>query len=141
MRMHLLQGVVFFHQNRRNEAYEKLLQAENELKGLQVDEDAVTTLVTMGYKPYEARMGLRASSGNIEAAINHIIQYKERLKESRKQSHRERKVERGTRNRDDENWVNPRSVCALMEMGFQRSLVVEALRRSKNNLITAVFII
>lgn len=141
MRMHLLQGVLLFHQNNRNEAYEKFLLAEHELSALQVDEDALTTLVTMGYKPYEARMGLRASNGSIEGAITHIIQQKERLRESRSQSNRERRVEGNNHSTDDENWVNPRSVYALMEMGFQRKLVVEALRRSKNNLVTAVFII
>lgn len=139
MRMHLLQGVVLFHQNQRNEAYEKFLQAERELSGLQVDEEAVTTLVSMGYKPHEARMGLRASGGNIEEAVTHIVQQKERLSESRRQSNRERKMERhNTRHANDENWVNPRSVYALVDMGFQHRLAVEALRRSKNNLVMAV---
>lgn len=139
MRLHLLQGVVLFHQNRRNEAYEKLITAESELGALKVDESAVVALLEMGYEPFEARLGLRSSGGNMEQAINFIHERKDKLKEARKKSKQERKVnQKLAMENNDKDWVNPRSVCTLMEMGFAREVVVEALKRSKNDVPKAV---
>eukprot|EP00058_Branchiostoma_floridae_P013128 XP_002598616.1 hypothetical protein BRAFLDRAFT_67012 [Branchiostoma floridae] len=70
VRLHLLQGVVFFHQGRRN-------QAVAELAKLQVDESKLTELMTMGFSGAEARLGLRACSNNVQAAVTHIMQKQE----------------------------------------------------------------
>uniref|UniRef100_A0A1B0A0W3 UBA domain-containing protein n=1 Tax=Glossina pallidipes TaxID=7398 RepID=A0A1B0A0W3_GLOPL len=139
MRLHLLQGVVLFHQNRRNEALEKLDIAENELLALKVDDKSIETLVEMGYEPHEARLGLRARGGNIEQAINYIHDQHEKLQETRKHSQKERKLNQKLDVRKhDKNWVNPRSVCTLMEMGYSSKLVVQALRDSRNDLNKAL---
>lgn len=141
MRLHLLQGVLLFHQNRRNEAYEKFMTAETELESLKVDDTLVAALVEMGYEPFEARLALRSCSGNVEQSINFIHERKEKLKESRKNSRKERKLHEklSTKNKDTD-WVNPRSVCTLVEMGFERDVVVEALKCGKNDLAKAVSI-
>ncbi|KAL9879593.1 NEDD8 ultimate buster 1-like [Glossina fuscipes] len=139
MRLHLLQGVVLFHQNRRNEALEKLDIAENELLALKVDDTSIETLVEMGYEPHEARLGLRARGGDIEQAINFIHDQHEKLRETRKHSQKERKLNQKLDVRKhDKNWVNPRSVCSLMEMGYSSKLVVQALRDSRNDLNKAL---
>lgn len=139
MRLHLLQGVVLFHQNRRNEAYEKFAMAETELGALKVDESLVAVLVEMGYEPFEARLALRSSSGNVEQSINFIHERKEKLRESRKKSKKERELnEKLTTTNKGKDWVNPRSVCTLVEMGFERDIVVEALKRCNNDVPKAV---
>lgn len=139
MRLHLLQGVVLFHQNRRNEAYEKFVTAETELGSLKVDDTLVVALVEMGYEPFEARLALRSCSGNVEQAINFIHERKEKLKESRKNSKKERQVHKNLASKNnDKDWVNPRSVCTLVEMGYERDVVVEALKRCKNDVPKAV---
>uniref|UniRef100_A0A1A9WA10 UBA domain-containing protein n=1 Tax=Glossina brevipalpis TaxID=37001 RepID=A0A1A9WA10_9MUSC len=139
MRLHLLQGVVLFHQNQHNEASEKFEIAENELLALKVDDKSIETLVEMGYEPHEARLGLRARGGDIEQAINYIHDHHEKLNETRKYSRKERKLNHklSSRNRD-KNWVNPRSVCTLMEMGYSSNMVVQALRDSRNDLSKAL---
>lgn len=48
MRLHLLQAIVKYHQNNRNEALRLFLQAEEELKSLKVDENSLLTLVELG---------------------------------------------------------------------------------------------
>ncbi|XP_065364111.1 NEDD8 ultimate buster 1-like [Calliphora vicina] len=139
MRLHLLQGVVLFHQNRRNEAYEKFVTAETELGSLKVDDTLVVALVEMGYEPFEARLALRSCSGNVEQAINFIHERKEKLKESRKNSKKERQVHKNLASKNnDKDWVNPRSVCTLVEMGYERDVVVEALKRCKNDVPKAL---
>uniref|UniRef100_A0A1I8NVK4 UBA domain-containing protein n=1 Tax=Stomoxys calcitrans TaxID=35570 RepID=A0A1I8NVK4_STOCA len=140
MRLHLLQGVVLFHQNRRNEAYDKLITAGTELEALKVDDGSVIALMEMGYEPHEARMGLRSCSGNLERAINFIHERRTKLKEARQNSKKERKLNENltSSNKEEKDWVNPRSVCTLMEMGFARDVVVEALKRSKNDVPNAL---
>lgn len=48
MRLHLLQAIVLFHQNRRLEAQNVLLLAETELNQLKISDDSVMALVDMG---------------------------------------------------------------------------------------------
>ena len=38
-----------------------------------VDDDKVTQVMSMGFTSSQARLALRASSGNINAAIEHIL--------------------------------------------------------------------
>lgn len=48
MRLHLLQGIVMFHQNRREEAQHLLERAEKELQSLKVDDVSLCALVELG---------------------------------------------------------------------------------------------
>lgn len=48
MRLHLLQGVLEFHRNQRNEARRLINLAEMELCALKIDDASVNTLVEMG---------------------------------------------------------------------------------------------
>lgn len=134
MRLHLLQGVVYFHQNCRDEAYERFETAHKELNELKVDDNLVTSLVEMGYEPFEARLALRACAGDIQRAVNFIHERREKLNEARKRSKKERNINKNLDQKKDKNWVNPRSVCTLVEMGYARDLVVEALKQTKNDL-------
>lgn len=139
MRLHLLQGVLLFHQNRRNEAYEKLLLAESELRNLKVDESTLEQLVEMGFDVTEARIGLRACKGDLTEAINFIQNRKTKLNEARKKSAKERKIDDSHKSESNsENWVNPKSVCSLVEMGFPQELVVVALKMTDNDLTKAL---
>lgn len=51
MRLHLLQGIVLFHKNKRSEALEMLRKAEAELKFLKVDEGKLMSLTELGRYP------------------------------------------------------------------------------------------
>jgi hypothetical protein len=48
MRLHLLQAVVLFHQNRRQEASKLLARADSELSLLKVDDCSLGTLMELG---------------------------------------------------------------------------------------------
>lgn len=48
MRLHLLQAIVLYHQNRRDEALVLFKQSEQELQNLKVDENSVLTLLELG---------------------------------------------------------------------------------------------
>jgi len=135
MRLHLLQGVLFFHQNRRDEAYEKLDEAAKDLDELRVNEYQLTTLMEMGFGESDARLALRSCAGNVDRAIQFIQERMEKITEERKNSAQAKRVNLEMREANSGGeWVDPRSVCRLMEMGYERRLVVEALKRTENNL-------
>ncbi|XP_017085767.1 NEDD8 ultimate buster 1 [Drosophila eugracilis] len=142
MRLQLLQGVVMFHQNLRNEAYERFEAANNLLRELKINGDQLVLLVEMGFEPSEARLALRSCSGqsNIESAVQFIEERRQQLKDARKQSKKERALQDRMRrsNANDCNWVNPRSVCTLTQMGFESGLATIALQRSNNDIPKAV---
>jgi hypothetical protein len=48
MRLHLLQAIVLFHQNKRQEASKLLARADSELSSLKVDDHSLSTLIELG---------------------------------------------------------------------------------------------
>lgn len=48
MRLHLLQAIVLFHQNKRQEASKLLARADSELSALKVDDQSLSTLMELG---------------------------------------------------------------------------------------------
>lgn len=138
MRLHLLQAILFFHQNRRFEAQNMLSLAESELLQLKVDESALESLVEMGYDLTEARIGLRATRNNLERAINNIMERREKRKEARKKAKEEQKLlGRGFRS----GTVNPKTLKQLIEMGFDKDLASEALDKSGNDIAQAIHLL
>ncbi|XP_034490624.1 NEDD8 ultimate buster 1-like [Drosophila innubila] len=140
MRLQLLQGVVLFHQNRRDAAYERFEAAAAVLSELKVNDEQLLLLVEMGFDVSDARLALRSSSGNVERAVQFIQQRKQQLSDARTQSKAERAMHRryAKQATKDSDWVNPRSVCTLTEMGFDRRLAAEALKRTENDVPRAV---
>ncbi|KAH8273385.1 hypothetical protein KR018_006519 [Drosophila ironensis] len=142
MRLQLLQGVVLFHQNRRDEAFERFEAASSMLRELKVNEEQLAQLVEMGFDVGESRLALRScnGTGNVERAVQFIQERRQQLKDARKESKVERRMQRrlNRSNTSDCDWVNPRSICTLTEMGFNRKLATLALQKTKNDVPQAV---
>lgn len=90
MRLHLLQAIVHYHQNRRPEALQLLKKAQGELQGLKVDEDKLLMLFELGFSTAEARLGLRATHGDVNLAANYITENRQSRVESRRKAKAER---------------------------------------------------
>lgn len=131
MRLHLLQAVLMFHQNRRQEAQSMLTIAESELNALKISKESIDLLVEMGYTASEARLGLRACGG-IDQAISHILEQRASRQEARKRNRLENKLKVGKSK--DTTWVNPRSLKSLMDMGYSQDICEVALRKTDNDL-------
>lgn len=148
LRLHLLQGVLYFHQNRRGEALAMLSMAERELRALKVNDGSLAKLVEMGYTASEGRLGLRAGNGDVEAAVAHITEMREARRTARQRSRRERELAGtvnggglllgGAQQQTDDLWVNPRTLSSLIEMGFAKEMATIALRKSENDITRAV---
>lgn len=48
MRLHLLQAVIFYHQNKLHQARETLREAERELNNLKVDDNSLSHIMEIG---------------------------------------------------------------------------------------------
>lgn len=48
MRLHLLQAITLYHQNKRKESLQLLKKAQNELLQLKVDENSIAMLIELG---------------------------------------------------------------------------------------------
>lgn len=48
MRLHLLQAIVLYHQNKRKESLQLLKKAQQELRSLKVDENSISVLIELG---------------------------------------------------------------------------------------------
>lgn len=129
-RLHLLKGILFFHQNRRMEATVMLDTAASAIEALKVDSQSVELLIDMGYLRSEAVTGLRSSFNSVDGAVNFILERREKFAESRKEGRKERDVQKLLSNIG--LTANPRSVIKLSEMGFPIELCGLALQKTND---------
>lgn len=52
LRLHLLQGIVLFHQNKREEALHLLMKVKTKIQELKVDDDSILSLTELGKDSY-----------------------------------------------------------------------------------------
>ncbi|XP_067908129.1 NEDD8 ultimate buster 1-like isoform X2 [Heterodontus francisci] len=78
LRLYVLWGVWFYYNKMEKEALENLDKADALLSKLQVDDVDVTDLTNQGFTTQEARLGLRATEGDIENAKLFIKKRRER---------------------------------------------------------------
>ncbi|XP_075225176.1 NEDD8 ultimate buster 1-like isoform X2 [Lycorma delicatula] len=83
MRLHLLQGIVLFHQNKHSEARKILEETQHELALLKVDDTSLCELVEFGFTPAEARIGVRATNGCVNSAVEYIQKRRQEREEIR----------------------------------------------------------
>lgn len=133
LRLKMLKGILYFHQNRREESLLFLGMAEQELSQLKVDDEKVKLMLEMGYNANESIIALRNTfNTTVEAAVNFIVDRRSKLLDARKIGRKERHIAKGLSSIGFD--VNPRSICTLMEMGFNRELAALALQKTEGNL-------
>lgn len=137
LRLKLLQGILYFHLNRRQESLLFLSYAERDLSELKVDEDKIAALLQMGYNTNESIIALRNTyNTSVDNAVNFILNRRSKFAESRRNGKKEAAVSEALKSLGFD--VNPKSVCQLTEMGFNRELSALALQKSKDDLTEAI---
>ncbi|KAK5643497.1 hypothetical protein RI129_007342 [Pyrocoelia pectoralis] len=136
LRLHLLQGIVLFHQNKRQEALQLFKQVERELQVLKVDESSIIILMELGYSAAEARLGLRVMHGDVNRAANYINENREKRMESRRKAHAEKILQREQEKLgkciDGNQFVNASFLKILMDMGYNKETARSALKNCNN---------
>lgn len=141
MRLHLLQGIVKFHQHNTAAAQRLLTQAMEEYSMLQVDPDLLAQLIGIGFAPREARLGLRACQGNVDRAAAFILkeqQEKAEIKEKVKKEREDRRLAKKYGNCANGEGLNMQNVNMLVDMSFPKAAAAEALKQTNNDVALAV---
>ncbi|XP_072110193.1 NEDD8 ultimate buster 1-like isoform X2 [Mobula birostris] len=106
LRLLVLWGVWFFHNNNLGQSKEDFGKAEKLLDQLSVDDLSVSTLVNEGYSTREARLALRAMDGNIEEAKSYIEEKRQEqraVKSKRQRLHRPSDIDNSDRGSPERN--------------------------------------
>ncbi|KAL9266341.1 NEDD8 ultimate buster 1-like protein [Drosera capensis] len=136
LRLELLEGVVAFHGGQLEKSRRLLTFAQSRLSKLQVSDEALSLLVSMGYLDYEVKRALWMNSQDIDSALTFLEREKERNAKKYEEDLRRQKeiMEQklyGTNSLGKA--VDIQRLDELTSMGFEREIVAESLRRNEND--------
>ncbi|CAH1111063.1 unnamed protein product [Psylliodes chrysocephalus] len=136
MRLHLLQAIVLYHQNKRPEALNLFRKVEEEVRHLRVDENSITALVELGFSIKEATIGLRAARGDVNNAANYINENRNKRAEGRRKAQAEAILEKERKKlgmcADGKQYVDPNFLKILVNMGYSKEAAGIALKHTNN---------
>ncbi|CAF3173991.1 unnamed protein product [Rotaria socialis] len=137
VRLHLLQAIVAYHAGRKTDAKNLLGMAEEEARMMRIEPEKLTQIMLMGYTTTEARRGLRSAQGNIDQAIEFIIENR-RIREEHRRDEQAREEDERLQNRygrtQNGEKINVTYLRQLESMGYLRRACAEALKQSNNRL-------
>ncbi|XP_058111437.1 uncharacterized protein LOC131254737 [Magnolia sinica] len=136
LRLELLEGVVAYHSGLFEQSQKALTSAQAKYLQLQVPDEALSLLMSMGYEEGEAKRALRMSNQDIEAAANFLVEEREK-KAQRHQDDMRRKKEIMEQKKYGmtplKRAVDLQRLKELISIGFEKFLAAEALRRNEND--------
>lgn len=136
LRLELLEGVVSFHSGQFEKSKKVLTSAQAKYFQLQVPDEALSLLMSMGYKERNAKRALRMSNQQIDLAIDFLVEEK-----AKKEKKREEDIQRRNEIMEQKRYgmtplrkaVDLQSLHMLVSIGFEKELAAEALRRNEND--------
>ncbi|KAL0358353.1 UNVERIFIED_CONTAM: hypothetical protein Sangu_0684700 [Sesamum angustifolium] len=136
LRMELLEGVVAYHSGQLQKSKDALISAQAKYFQLQVPDEALSLLMSMGYKEREAKRALRMNNLDVGSAVDFLVE--EKLKAAQK---REENLQRQKEILEQKQYgrtplrkaVDLQKLKELVSIGFEKDLAAEALRRNEND--------
>ncbi|XP_051131703.1 uncharacterized protein LOC127251839 [Andrographis paniculata] len=136
LRMELLEGVVAYHSGYLKKSKDALTSAQAKYYQLQVPDDVLSFIMSMGYKEREAKRALRMNNLDVGNAIDFLVE--ERAKKAQK---REEDRQRQKEILEQKQYgttplgkaVDIALLNELVSLGFEKDLVAEALRQNEND--------
>ncbi|KAL1326275.1 NEDD8 ultimate buster 1 isoform X3 [Arachis ipaensis] len=136
LRLELLEGVVTYHSGQLDKSRKALDSAKAKFNQLQVPDEALSFLMSMGYKERDAKRALRMNNQDVGSAIDFLAE--ETTKKLQKQ---EEDIRRRTEIREQKRYgmtplkkaVDLERLKELVSIGFDKELAAEALRRNEND--------
>ncbi|KAK4381425.1 hypothetical protein Sango_2970000 [Sesamum angolense] len=110
LRMELLEGVVAYHSGQLQKSKDALISAQAKYFQLQVPDEALSLLMSMGYKEREAKRALRMNNLDVGSAVDFLVEEKLKVAQKREENLQRQK-----------------------EILFEKDLAAEALRRNEND--------
>uniref|UniRef100_A0A3N7G865 UBA domain-containing protein n=1 Tax=Populus trichocarpa TaxID=3694 RepID=A0A3N7G865_POPTR len=136
LRLELLEGVVAYHSGQFNKSRKFLASAQEKFFQLQVPDEALSLVVSMGFGEWDAKRALRMSNQDIQSAVNFLVVEREK---------REQKMEDDIRRRNEimeqkrygvtplKKAVDLQRLIEVVSIGFEKELAAEALRKNEND--------
>ncbi|KAL6965550.1 hypothetical protein U1Q18_036600 [Sarracenia purpurea var. burkii] len=136
LRMELLDGVVAYHRGQFEKSRQALTSAQTKYCQLQVPDEALSLLMSMGYKEHDAKRALRMSNQDVERAVDFLVEEK-----AKKAQKREVDIRRRNEIKEQKRYgmtplrkpVDLQRLNELVSIGFEKDLAAEALRRNEND--------
>ncbi|XP_042055795.1 NEDD8 ultimate buster 1-like isoform X2 [Salvia splendens] len=134
LRMELLEGVIAYHRGHLQKSKDAMSSAQTRF--LQVPDESLSFLLSMGYKESEAKRALRMNNLDVGRALDFIVEEKAKRTQKRKENLQRQKeiLEQKTYGTTPLNKaVNLSNLNQLVTIGFQKEIAAEALRRNEND--------
>ncbi|KAF2310557.1 hypothetical protein GH714_014452 [Hevea brasiliensis] len=136
LRLELLEGVVAYHSGQFDKCRRFFDLCTSKILPLQVSDEALSTVMSMGFKEQDAKKALRMSNQDVESAINFLVEEKDK-----KAKKREDDIRRRNEIREQQRYgvtplrkaVDLQRLKELISVGFDKELAAEALRRNEND--------
>ncbi|GAV82076.1 UBA domain-containing protein [Cephalotus follicularis] len=136
LRLELLEGVVAFHSGQFDNCRKVLTSAKAKLSQLQVSDEALSLVMSIGFPERNAKRALRMSNQDVESAIDLLVKEKE-FKAKKEEENIRRRNEIKEQKRYGltalKKAVDLERLNELVSIGFEKDLAAEALRRNEND--------
>lgn len=136
LRLELLEGVVAFHSGQLEKSRQALASAKAKFVQLQVPDEALSLVMSMGYTQRDAKRALRMNNQDVGGAIDFLVEEK-----AKKMQKDEEDLKRRDEIREQKRYgvtplkkaVDLERLNELVTYGFEKELAAEALRRNEND--------
>lgn len=136
LRMELLEGVIAYHSGQLQKSKGALTSAQAKYFKLQVPDESLSFLMSMGYKEREAKRALRMNNLDVGTALDFLVEEKAKRAQKREENLRRQKEiseQKKYGTTPLRKAVNIDKLNELVSIGFQKDLSAEALRRNEND--------
>lgn len=136
LRMELLEGVVAYHSGQLQKSKKFLTSAQAKFFQLQVPDETLSFLMSMGYKDHEAKRALRMNNLDVGSAVDFLVE--EKVKRAKKREENLRRQEEILEQKQYgvtplKKAVDLQKLNELVSIGFEKDFAAEALRRNEND--------
>jgi len=136
VRLNILRAYQAYYNQNGNAAHTHLMKAEMDLRKLQISDDSLAVLSSMGFGFHESRRALRFCAGDVNEALSHIE--RKRVERAQKQEEerqrlRDRAIQKRIGLTQNGKFVDLKLVRELQNFGVDREIAIEALRQTDNN--------
>ncbi|KAJ1436993.1 Ubiquitin-like domain superfamily [Sesbania bispinosa] len=136
LRLELLEGVVAYHTGQLEKSREALASARAKFVQLQVPDEALSLVMSMGFNERDAKRALRMNNQDVGGAIDFLVEEKAKKVQKREEDIRRRdeiKEQKRYGVTPSKKAVDLERLKELVSIGFDKELAAEALRRNEND--------
>ncbi|CAJ1975612.1 unnamed protein product [Sphenostylis stenocarpa] len=136
LRLELLEGVVAYHTGQIEKSRKALASAKTKFVQLQVSDEALSFVMSMGFGERDAKRALRMNNQDVGGAIDFLAEEKAKklqMEEEDSQRRKEIKEQRRYGLTPLKKAVDLERLKELVSIGFEKELAAEALRKNEND--------